>query len=432
MESKGMTLAIVLLVVGLAVGAGVGYYAMPPKVVTTTETKTVTEYKRPLEGKTIKIGYIASSTTGLETGQPLHKQIIETDMNAYAARLGYGVKFDWLIDDATGLANVHLEKVQSFKSMGVTVFEGGLWSAQASGSVGYCNENNMLMWSSSSTSPLLMIPNDNLYRMCPTDLVQAPAIAEMLWSYGIKAIVVIQRGDAWADGIYNILKPDFEAKGGVVLDKVRYAAEVTEWSSYLQTAENVLSAAVATYGADRIAVELISFQEGVNIITQAADYPTIYGCKWFGSDGTSMTQQFIDDAPTQAQKLSIYSTLAAPAASEKYSTLYDRYFALVSQPFGYYSACSYDIGTVIMMSMFEKQSDAAKDIIALQDPIAYDTWGSSGWCRLNADGDRYAGNYDIWGYGETPITNVHFGFYNGVNGQVTWDLAALGFTPLGP
>jgi ABC-type branched-subunit amino acid transport system substrate-binding protein len=145
-----------------------------------------------------------------------------------------------------------------------------------------------------------------------------------------------------------------------------------------------------------------------------------------------MTQQFIDDAPTQAQKLSIYSTLAAPAASEKYSTLYDRYFALVSQPFGYYSACSYDIGTVIMMSMFEKQSDAAKDIIALQDPIAYDTWGSSGWCRLNADGDRYAGNYDIWGYGETPITNVHFGFYNGVNGQVTWDLAALGFTPLGP
>ena len=432
MESKGMTLAIVLLVVGLAVGAGVGYYAMPPKIVSTTNTVTVTEYKRPLEGKTIKIGFIASSTTDLETNQPLHKQIMEPDMNAYATRLGYGVKFDWLIDDATGLANVHLEKVQSFKSMGVTVFQGGLWSSQALGSVGYCNENNMLMWSSSSTSPLAMIPNDNLYRMCPTDLVQAPAIAEMLWSYGIKAIVVIQRGDAWADGIYNILKPDFEAKGGVVLDKVRYAAEVTEWSSYLQTAENILSAAVATYGADRIAIELISFQEGVNIITQAKDYPTVYGCKWFGSDGTSMTQQFIDDAPTHAQKLSIYSTLAAPASSEKYNTLYDRYFALLSQPFGYYSACSYDIGTVMMMSMFEKQSDAAKDIIALQAPICYDTWGATGWCRLNADGDRYAGNYDIWGYGGTPVTNVHFGFYNGVNGQVTWDTANLGFTPLGP
>ena len=430
MESKGMTLAIVLLVVGLAVGAGVGYYAMPPKIETTTVTKT--EYKRPLDGKTIKIGYIASSTTGLETGQPLHKQIVETDMNAYATRLGYGVKFDYLIDDATGLANVHLEKVQSFKSMGVTVFEGGLWSAQALGSLGYCNENNMLMWSASSTSPLAMIPNDNLYRMCPTDLVQAPAIAEMLWSYGIKAIVVIFRGDAWADGIYNILKPEFEKKGGVVLEKYRYATEVTEWSSYLQSAENVLSAAAAKYGADRIAVELISFQEGVNIVTQAKDYPTVYGCKWFGSDGTSTTQQFIDDAPTHADKLSIYSTLAAPAASEKYSTLYARYFALVSQPFGYYEACAYDIGTVDMISMFEKQSDQAIDIIPLQSSVCFDTWGASGWCRLNADGDRYAGNYDIWGYSGTPVQSVHYGYYNGVNGQVVWDTAALGFAPLGP
>lgn len=430
MESKGMTLAIILLVVGLAVGAGVGYYAMPPKI--ETKTVTVTEYKRPLEGKTIKIGFIASSTTGLETDQPLHKQIMEVDMNAYAARLGYGVKFDWLVDDATGLANVHLEKVQSFKSMGVTVFQGGGWSSQAAGSVGYCNENQMLMWSSSSTSPLLMIPNDNLYRMCPTDLVQSPAIAEMLWSYGIKAIVVIQRGDAWADGIYNILNVEYPARGGVILDRVRYAAEVTEWSSYLQTAENKLSAAVATYGANRIAIELISFQEGVNIITQAQDYPTIYGVKWFGSDGTSNTQQFIDDSPTQAKKLSVYSTLAAPAASSKYSALYDRYFALVGQPFQYYSATAYDIGTVIMMSMFEKQSDQAKDIIALQSPICFDTWGASGWCLLNADGDRQAGNYDIWGYGSDPLQMVNYGFYNGVNGQITWNTANLGFTPLGP
>jgi branched-chain amino acid transport system substrate-binding protein len=427
-----MTLAIILLVVGLAVGAGVGYYAMPPKIVTTTQTVTVTEYKAPLQGKEIKIGYIASSTTGLETGQPLVKQIIETDMNAYAARLGYGVTFNWLVDDATGLANVHLEKVQSFKSMGVTVFMGGGWSSQASGSLSYCNENDMLMWSASSTSPLLMIPNDHLYRMCPTDLVQAPAIAEMLWSFGIKAIVVIQRGDAWADGIYNILNVEYPKKGGVILERVRYATEVTEWSSYLQTAENKLSAAVATYGMDRLAVEMISFQEGVNIVTQAKDYPTVYGVKWFGSDGSAMTQQFIDDAPTHAAKLSIYSTLAAPAASEKYSTLYARYFALVSQPFDYYSACSYDIGTVIMMTMLEKQSSAAKDIIALQSPTAYDTWGASGWCRLDANGDRYAGNYDIWGFGGTPVTNVHFGFYNGVNGQVTWDTAALGFKPLGP
>jgi len=158
----------------------------------------------------------------------------------------------------------------------------------------------------------------------------------------------------------------------------------------------------------------------------------IYSIPWFGSDGTAITKQIVDDPPTQAAKVHLFSTLAAPASSDKYGALYTRYFKLVNQPFGYYSACAYDIGTVIMVSMLEKQSDAAKDIIALQDPICYDTWGASGWCRLNENGDRYAGNYDIWGYKGDPCARVHFGFYNGVNGQVTWDAAALGFPPLGP
>jgi len=385
-----------------------------------------------LSGQTIRIGYISSSTTGLETALPFVKNIIEPDLNSFASQLGHNIRFEFVVRDAKGLAAKHLEIVQELHGIGINLIIGGNWSAQAAGSLKYCNENRILLFSHSSTSPLLAIPNDNFFRMCATDLVQAPAIAEMLWSFGIKAIVVIQRGDAWADGIYNVLKTEFEKRGGVILDRVRYATEVTEWSSYLQTAENKLSEAVATYGMDRLAIELISFQEGVNIVTQAMDYPTIYGVKWFGSDGTSMTQQFIDDAPTPSQKLSIYSTLAAPAASEKYDSLYDRYYALVSQPFGLYSACLYDAAWAIAKAILEAQSTDTRAVISILPRICYDLWGASGWCRLNADGDRYSSNYDIWGYGGTPVTNVHYGFYNGVNGQVTWDIANLGFKPKEP
>jgi branched-chain amino acid transport system substrate-binding protein len=390
------------------------------------------EIKTMLDDKKIRIAYISSDTSQLETSMPLFKEIIQPDLERYLQKLGYDVDIEFLIDDARGQAAVHLEKVQQFHSIGVDLIIGGGWSSQAAAALGYCNENKMLMFSSSSTSPLLAIKDDNLFRMCPDDTVQAPAIAEMLWSYGIKAVVVIQRGDAWADGVYNILKPEFEKRGGIILSRVRYAAEVTEFSSYLQVAENVLSAAKAKYGADRIAVELISFQEGVNIVTQAKDYPTIYNVPWFGSDGTSMTQQFIDDAPTQAAKLRIYSTLVAPHASEKYSTLYERYFALTRQPLGYYSACLYDIAWVIARAVLEAQSTDASKIIPLIPSICYDTWGASGWCRLNDAGDRHSASYDIRGYGGIPATNVNYGFYNGVDGKVTWNIAALGFTPKGP
>jgi len=432
MEMKGNTLAIVLLVVGLVVGAGAGYFLAPggdgdgggdgtPDVVV----------KAPLEGETIQLGYVSSTTVGLETAVPLVQDIMQTDYNEYAEKLGFDVEFEYLIDDATGQAAVHLEKVQGYKSMDINVFIGGGWSSQAQAALSYCNDNDMLMWSSSSTSPLLAIPDDNLLRMCPTDLVQAPAIAEMLWSHGIKAVVVIHRGDAWADGIYNILEPAYQEKGGVILERIRYAGEATEFSNYLQTAEDTLSEAVDEYGAEHVGVEIISFAEFVVMMTQAEDYPTVYNSVWFGSDGTTLSQQACDDAPEQVTHLKVHSTYAAPAESEKFDNLYDRYYALVSQPFGYYSACSYDIGWIIAETILHAQSTSALDVIPLQHETAYNNFGASGWNRLNEDGDRYGSNYQIWSYhyeGDVVVPYVS-GLYEMVSGTVTWYTDEMGYTP---
>jgi branched-chain amino acid transport system substrate-binding protein len=431
---KGNTLAIVLLVVGLVVGAGAGYMLKPSGTGEDGGDGTGTvEVVLPLEGKTVQIGYISSTTVGLETATPLVEDIMAVDYNEYAELLGYDIEFEYLIDDATGQAAVHLEKVQGFKSMDVNLFIGGLWSSQAQAALSYCNDNDMLMWSTSSTSPLLAIGDDNLYRMCPTDLVQAPAISAMIHSMGIEAVVLIYRGDAWADGIVNYFEPEYTENGGVILEKIRYAGESTEFSNYLQTAENIVSEAVAEYGEGKVGVELIAFAEFVTMISQAQDYETLYSLPWFGSDGTVLSQQAIDDAPTQAEHLKIYSTYAAPAESELFNALYDRFYDLVSQPFGYYSACAYDVGWILTKTVTESQSTDALDIIPLQRPTAYTQWGASGWNRLNDDGDRYASNYQIWGYGDLGegLQNVVYGLYDSTADVVTWDTEALGFTPSG-
>jgi branched-chain amino acid transport system substrate-binding protein len=417
LEMKGNTLAIVLLVVGLVVGGGVGYFAAPTQTETETIYETETIEVMPLDGKTIQLGWISSTTTDLETATPHMQEMVEPDINAYAAELGYDVDFEYLIDDATGQAAVHLEKVQGFKSMDVNVFIGGGWSSMASAALSYCNDNDMLMWSASSTSPLLAIPDDNLLRMCPTDLIQSPAIAAMLESKGIEHIVLIQRGDAWADGIYNYLVPDYEARGGEVLERIRYAGEATEFANYLQTAEDILSDAVAEYGVAKCAVEVIAFSESVTMVTQAEDYPTVYSVPWFGSDGTALTQQHVDDAPEQSTNLGIFSTLAAPAESSKWSNLNDRYMALVGQPYGYYRACTYDIAWVLTETILETQSTEALTLLPLQATTCFNSFGASGWNLLNADGDRALANYQIWAY--KPESYVA-GLYDAVTGQVSW------------
>jgi len=433
MQSSSTTMLVVLLVVGLVIGAGAGYYMAPVKEVP-GEIRTVTETKAPLEGMTIKIGNIYADDPGLETGQPFTQQILQPRLNDYLDKLGYDTDLQILIDNALETTAIHLEKVQSFHANDVDLIIGGRWSSQAQSALPYVNENNMLLFSPSSTSPLLAIPDDNLYRMCPTDVVQSEAIAEMLWTWGIEAVIVMQRVDPWADGIYNLLVPAFEKRGGVVYERISYNPESKEFSSDLQTLENLAKEAIAQYGKEHVAVELIAFSEAAIIFTQAEGYPTIYNdVTWFGSDGTAISQRLRDDSPRQADHLRCYSTLAAPGISPKFRELNATYYPLVGQVLDYYTACTYDIGWAMLEAVLEAQSVDASDVIPLIPTICEKMYGTSGWCKLNPDGDRFPPDYEIWGYDERDgvTTNVLFGKYHTFDGTIEWYVNEIGFTPPG-
>ena len=198
-------LATVLLIAGLIIGGSIGYYAAQQRPPQSTVIPNIVDYPAP--SLTIKLGYIAPDSTSLEVGKPYHEQIIASDLNKYASFLGYGVTFTYLVDDAQGNDITHLEKVQGFKSMGVTILEGGGWSSQAQTALSYCNANGMLMWSASATSATLAIANDNLFRICASDSHLAPALVNVMWATGVRSIVIFQRGDSWGDGVVSLLVP---------------------------------------------------------------------------------------------------------------------------------------------------------------------------------------------------------------------------------
>lgn len=413
---------VVLLIVGLAIGAGVGYFAAPTKTV----TEEVTVEVEPLAGKTVRIGQITSETPQVEWDVPYVDEIIKVDLNNFADILGYDVTFEILNDNADAQAAVHLEKVQSFKAMDVGLICGGRWSSQASAALSYVNENNILLWSPSSTMQTLAIPDDNLYRMCPADRVQAKAVAEMLWTWGIEAIIPIHRGDAWADGLYNLVMEEFPALGGYVHEaaRARYAVEVTEFSSYLASMEEAAKDLIADYGKEHVAVWCIMFgADGSVILTQTQDFPTLYNeIMWFGTDGTALAKVIQDNAPEQAAHVICPSTNAAPGKSESYLSLFDRYMDVTGRTLGYYDTCTYDLFMVLMESVLEAQSTDPMDVIPLQNPVAYGTWGSSGWCNLDENGDRAFSNYDIWGYVmfEGEMRHCRYALYDSLLGEVTW------------
>ena len=433
-----MTLAVILLVAGLIVGGGVGYFAAPTKTVTQSTTVTQTVKELPLKNTVIKVGWVASSTTTLETGKPYREQIIGPALNDFAKKLGYGTTFQFLIDDCQGQDSIHLEKIQGFKSGGITVVEAGGWSSQAQSALSYCNANGILMWSWSSTSPTLAIANDNLFRMCTADSHLSPALADVMWAAGVKSIVLFQRADSWGDGIINLLVPAWTALGGKVAgDKIRYAVETTEFSNYLTVADQQVKTAVASYGGEtqRVGVVILCFDEGPVILKQAKSYPNIYNVHWWGSDGTAKSQRAMDDAPDEANHIGIYSLLSHETVTPSFVALEQRYMSLTHQQYSMYSAYMYDAAFAIAKAVFETSSTDASKVSAIFPSICNSMYGVSGWCRLDSYGDRAAPPYDVWGFYPSATkasVSVIMAQYDPDYRKTTFITSVLGYTPIGP
>jgi hypothetical protein len=139
----------VLLVVGLVVGAGIGYFMAPSGEEVIVEVPGDPIEVHPLEGKLIQWGVTASSTTGMETTQPLVEDIIQPDLNEYAELMGLDIEIDLLVEDNQGTAAIALEKTQTYKAMGINIVQGHGWSSQCGAALSYVNENDMILVSAS-------------------------------------------------------------------------------------------------------------------------------------------------------------------------------------------------------------------------------------------------------------------------------------------
>lgn len=425
MENKNTMIAIVLIV-GLVVGAGLGY-TLAPKETAPGEIQTITVEKQPLAGETVQIGVVSSMTSGLEIDNGLYNEIIGADINDYASKLGYDVEFEFLVDDAAGQAAIHLEKVQSFKSMDLELMVAGYWSSMAQAALNYVNENDMIMVSPMSTSPTLEIPDDNLFRTVPSSIVQKAALINMLDSLGIENVIVFQRADSLTDAIWDMFSDPFEANGGTIIERVRYAAESTEFSNYLQIMDVKIGEAIEEYGAENVGIIALTFDEIVTIVTQTPDYPNLREVLWVGIETTGRNQRMLDDAGGRQTDLRLFSAFMAPTTNAIFDKLDERFFAKYAQPTDFYTATKYDSAHLLAYSVLESGSVKCEDNLPHIMDVAKRTYGASGWLVLNEAGDRKPGPFDIWGYAEIDgeHTFARYGGYNGYTGEVTWDMELM-------
>ena len=414
------TMIVVLaLIAGLAIGAVGGYYLAPTKTVTNTVTVTQPNLKG-----VIKIGAALPLTGDLGTygqngqwGLTLAKDKINALLNASDA----GYTIDLIFEDTQTKPDVALTVTQDLVSKGAKIILGYYSSGELSNSISYAQTNQIILVSPSSTALSLAIEKPFIYRFCPADDKQGPAMARGLVDFNITHIISIWRGDTYGDGLVLATQNRFAQLGGSFdSEGIRYDISATEFSAQVGVLAQKVQAAVDQYSAANVAVYAVTFEEIVGIMTSASQYPILSQIKWFGCDGNALSAKVTaDSTASQFAITTVFpSTYFAPPNSSIQTEVNNYIFQQLGHIPDPYAFGLYDALWVAAKSIALTQNYNGADINAVFSDVAEMTYGATGWCTLDEFGDRNIGDYQFWQVYE-PSAGTYGWYLSGLYSAIT-------------
>jgi len=377
--------------------------------------------EEPLE-QPIRIGITSGNTydhsplTYAET--VIFADIVAEGINQYVMNLGLDMTFEFVVknnDFGRALYNTML-----FKATGIDLIVGHPWSGQCLESLNYVNTNNMLLISGSSTSPDLAIPNDRLFRTCPHGGEFNYVFAEMWETWGVEFVLIIQDEWQWD---YQNFEDELEIRGIVPLGRIP-VQNCDEWEDKFAEANEILTAAIDTYGADKVGIQFLYGSEMVELQKDIVLYaPKFMDVIWMtterGTDSMLDDEQF-GALAVQTRHFSPFMTV--DETSIPYQEFVDKYYALTDEMPHYYITVQYDACWLLAETIIATGSADAGVIADNLIPISGSFYGLSGCLALDENGDRIPELYDISGFYEDTEYKVGiFGSYDSSTTEVNWD-----------
>ncbi len=382
----------------------------------TTTQQTQTMQAGGVSG-TIEIGALLPLTGDLASYGENSKAALELaqrDINAFLEKAGAPFRIKIVVEDSETKPEVALQKLQALAAKGIKVVIGPMTSAEVKQIKSYADQNKIVVISQSSTAPSLAIPGDYIFRFCPTDEIQGPVIAKMAKFFGKKAIVIMWRGDAWGDGLHDAVKKAAQELGIEVIDGPRYDPKAKEFANEVDQLAQKVQEAVNKYGADKVAVVYIGFNEVVQVFTTASQYDVLKKVMWFGSDGTALLAELLKNpvAAKFAAQVKFLNPIFAATKSQKYDKIVAELKKTLGREPDTYALAAYDAAWVAALSIAVTQKYDGEAIKNILPDVAYNYFGATGWIVLDEAGDRAFADYNLYVVIEK-------------DGKYTWELAGV-------
>ena len=273
--------------------------------------------------------------------------------------------------------------------------------------------SQVVQCSGSSTAASLTSYDDGgfFFRTAPSDVLQGPALADVITDDGASTVAIVFRNDEYGAGFNEVLSEALEANGVTVVASVGYDPTATSFDAEV--------AQVAEAGPDAVAI--ITFAEGAQLLqgmieegAGPADLP-IYVADGFKD---TVTAEDVDpDDPAVLDGIRGTAPSAAPPNGE--ATFLDRFGEFAPETPTIFSAHKYDcLMTIVLASEVAGTDDASvfveeminvtsggtkcstyeecSALVADGEDIDYD--GASGPLEFTDAGEPSGGVYDVFTY----------------------------------
>lgn len=323
-------------------------------------------------------------------------ELAEADINEALSDMGRSARIQMLIKDTKTDPEVTFEELKDFMDQGLKIIIGPEDSASLSRVREYANESGIILISSSSTAPSLAVANDTTFRFASDDTHLANVMAALMQRDGIKAVLPLAREDIWGNDLINATAKSLDSKGGVMLSPVKYNPNTKDFARTLADLRTALAKAINQYGNGSVAVDLIAFNEGTSILSQASGDPVLSSVRWYGSDPSAVSFHENEKAARFAWKVHF----VYPTFGQENSTVYRRICEEVRQRYGIdavtYAINDYDTAWMVAYVYLIAGSDDPAVFKKLLPNFAKTYRGYSGDSALNDAGDRAFAIYTIW------------------------------------
>jgi len=318
----------------------------------------------------------------------------EADINEFVQGADLPFAFKFYHEDTETKANITLDKVKAFAAKGVKLVVGALDSADIRMINGYVNANKIVVIGTMSTVAELGVPDDYIFRPIPHDEAEGVALAKLVPGLGYTHVALLVRKDPCDISIANKFTEEFN---GEILTRVEYAGGTKEFSNELSVLEGAIGPAIKKYGANKIAVVSLTWEDLAQLYAQAqARNSVILSVAWTGGDAVAHSSIILKDVGSIAAKVSTISPMSAAPDSSKKTAVFEYVKEKLGETPDIYSLVCYDglwLGALSVLVSGKYDGEAIKKALPY---VANNYYGASGWTQLDKCGDRTALDVDFW------------------------------------